>query len=135
MRWVGIDMAINKKTREEAYNKFNGHCAYCGEEITYRQMQVDHIIPQRNYSEKYKCLISEGSLVREYGVDDIQNLFPACRMCNSWKNTFSVEDFRIEVEAQVQRARKYSRNYRMAEKYGMVAVKKEQITFYFELCP
>jgi 5-methylcytosine-specific restriction endonuclease McrA len=34
-----------KINREEVYNKCSGHCAYCGKEITIKQMQVDHIKP------------------------------------------------------------------------------------------
>ena len=29
-------MAISKKTREEVYRKYDGHCAYCGREIAYK---------------------------------------------------------------------------------------------------
>lgn len=34
---------INKKTRKLVFNKYNGHCAYCGCELTMKTMQVDHI--------------------------------------------------------------------------------------------
>ena len=37
---------ISKKTREIVYNKYNGHCAYCGCEIEMKDMQVDHIVPK-----------------------------------------------------------------------------------------
>jgi 5-methylcytosine-specific restriction endonuclease McrA len=37
--------AISKKMRLEVYNKYNGHCAYCGKELEYKDMQVDHLIP------------------------------------------------------------------------------------------
>lgn len=46
-------MAISKKTREEVYRKYDGHCAYCGREIAYKDMQVDHFIT-RAY---LKCLL------------------------------------------------------------------------------
>lgn len=34
---------ISKRIRELVYAKYNGHCAYCGSEITLKDMQVDHI--------------------------------------------------------------------------------------------
>ena len=34
-----MKMKIN---REEVYNKCGGHCAYCGNDITIKQMQIDH---------------------------------------------------------------------------------------------
>ena len=45
---------ISKKTREQVYNKYYGHCAYCGKEIQYKDMQLDHLIPrQRERFKKY----------------------------------------------------------------------------------
>lgn len=35
---------IPKKIREEVYQKYNGHCAYCWCELEYKDMQVDHVI-------------------------------------------------------------------------------------------
>ena len=34
---------IPKSIREKVYNKCNGHCAYCGCELEYKNMQVDHV--------------------------------------------------------------------------------------------
>ena len=31
--------------RQRVYDKYDGHCAYCGREIKMSEMQVDHIIP------------------------------------------------------------------------------------------
>lgn len=33
--------------REEVYSKYNGHCAYCGCRLEYKDMQVDHIDSRR----------------------------------------------------------------------------------------
>lgn len=35
--------SIPKKDRLKIYEKYNGHCAYCGCELNYKDMQVDHI--------------------------------------------------------------------------------------------
>ena len=40
---------ISKKTREIIYNKYNGHCAYCGCEIPFKGFNVDHLHCIRNY--------------------------------------------------------------------------------------
>ena len=45
-------MAISKAKRELVYNKYNGRCAYCGREIAYKNMQVDHFIPKNGYFDK-----------------------------------------------------------------------------------
>lgn len=39
--------AIPKKVRQSVYLMYNGHCAYCGTEIAYKDMQVDHATPLR----------------------------------------------------------------------------------------
>ena len=43
---------MTKKQREVIYDKYNGHCAYCGKKIEYKDMQVDHVIPQRRATAK-----------------------------------------------------------------------------------
>lgn len=40
-------MPISKKVREDVYKKYEGHCAYCGRKIAYKDMQVDHFMPLR----------------------------------------------------------------------------------------
>lgn len=35
--------AISKKIREALYEKYNHRCAYCGCELEYEKMQIDHI--------------------------------------------------------------------------------------------
>ena len=36
---------LSKATRLEVLNKYDNHCAYCGCELTYEQLNVDHKIP------------------------------------------------------------------------------------------
>ena len=45
---------FNHKTRENVYEKCNGHCAYCGVEISMSEMQIDHVIPMKS-AEVYKA--------------------------------------------------------------------------------
>lgn len=90
-------------------------------------MQVDHIIPRSRWH-------IDGRDVG-YGLHDIQNLNPSCRFCNNWKHEFRIEEFRGELQAQVERARKYSANFRMAERFGLVGVNLRPVTFFFELTP
>lgn len=39
---------MKKIDRKKVFDKYNGHCAYCGRQIEYKDMQVDHITSKRN---------------------------------------------------------------------------------------
>ncbi len=73
-------MGINPKTRQQVHDKYNGHCAYCGKEITIHEMQVDHIVPK-----VYK------------GMNEPGNLNPACVECNRYKSGYTIEEFRTNL--------------------------------------
>ena len=34
---------ISKDTREKVYEKYGGHCAYCGCHLEMKDMQIDHV--------------------------------------------------------------------------------------------
>lgn len=118
--------------RKVIHQKYGGRCAYCGEEITLKQMQVDHIIPKRNYSEQHGCLIVNAKKFEEYGLNDMRNLNPSCRPCNNWKSAMTLEDFRSEIAEQVNRLRRYSNQFRLAERFGLVRETGAQVLFWFE---
>jgi 5-methylcytosine-specific restriction endonuclease McrA len=101
--------------RNKIYNKFGGCCAYCGEEITIKQMHIDHIYPQ---------FLG--------GTDDIDNLNPACAPCNLWKKTYTVDEFRRQIELQAERLRKYQGGFRLAERFNQIKETGEPVIFWFE---
>ena len=128
--------AISKNIRLVIHNKFNGRCAYCGVEIELKQMQVDHVIPHREFHTHIKnnYKIPEFlSHLEEHECDHEDNLFPACRVCNLWKSAMDLEYFRSELERQIKRINETSSNYRIAKKYGLVTENPKPIKFYFEL--
>lgn len=53
---------LSKEDRMKVYQKCGGRCAYCGCEIEYKDMQIDHVKP-----------------LRIGGADEINNMLPACR--------------------------------------------------------
>ena len=106
---------LSKKVRQDVLNKTKGRCAYCGCHLENR-FYVDHIEP----------------LASDQGTNEISNLFASCFHCNSFKMTFRLEEFRREMQMQANRAFKYSRNFRMAEKFGIVQITEKPIEFYFE---
>lgn len=64
---------MTKAERFQVYNKYGGHCAYCGKKIGYKDMQVDHIDPMATE----KQIRYYQSLCRQLGQapeDDFENL-------------------------------------------------------------
>ena len=115
---------ISKYTRQLVYNKYNGHCAYCGCVLKFNEMQVDHIVPKFRNNEKWHQ--------NEIGSDDISNLNPSCRMCNYYKRMGGIENFRENLKDTLMRNVQKPFDFRLAERYGMVEVKEWDGKFYFE---
>lgn len=107
--------SISKATRLKVYEKYDGHCAYCGCTLELKDMQVDHIQSVYWYN----------------GANDIENYNPACRMCNFYKSTMSVEDFREQLGKLLSRLEKVF-IFRLAKKYGLIKEMDEPVIFYFE---
>jgi len=125
---------MSKVDRQKVYQKYDGRCAYCGREIIYKDMQVDHIIPKSKYSERHQCLIVKGRLFTEYGLNDFQNLNPACRRCNHYKRSNSLSEFRMLMSTIHKRiASQYIS--KVALDYGIIMFKPFHGRFYFELHP
>lgn len=110
-------MAIKKEVREAVHAKYNGRCAYCGCEIAYKDMQVDHFIPKNGWS--------------EHGSDDISNLMPSCRMCNHYKRANTLEGFRRLI-TEIPRKLRVNYIYKVGVVYGNVLENEKPIVFYFE---
>lgn len=117
--------AIPKRVRLEVYEKCNHRCAYCGCELEYKDMQVDHI--KSIYSNMdYKQTMTEQEMY------SIENLLPACRQCNFYKSVFTLEVFRERLQTTMIKNLRKNLGYRLAVKYGLVEEKIKPIIFYFE---
>ena len=108
-------MKAIKINRQQVYNKYNGHCAYCGCELTPKSMQVDHITPRRNG-----------------GTDDISNLNQSCRLCNHYKSAEGLNVWRDWLLAGVIDRLKKIYIFRVALAFGMIEIKGWDKKFYFE---
>ena len=106
---------LSKADREAIYDMYAGHCAYCGEKITLKDMQVDHMQP-----------------LRKGGADELSNMVPACRSCNHYKSTLTVDQFREYLSRIHSRLLRDSVAYRVAERFGIVKYHPDPIVFYFE---
>ena len=91
-------------------------------------MQIDHIVPVfRGWKDEE---IERYNLTR--GTDDYDNLLPTCARCNKWKSTHSLEQFRKEIELQLERLKRDSPGYRLSLDYGLIKEFPKKVVFYFE---
>lgn len=109
---------LSKQERLRVYEKCNGHCAYCGCELTLKDMQVDHIIAL--------------SIINDDKSETFLNYLPACRSCNHYKSTMSLETFRRMIERMPDVLMRDSVTYKNAVRFGLVTPTPHKVEFYFE---
>lgn len=104
---------MNKNTRRQVFDKFGGRCAYCGNQIEYKDMQVDHCIPKMLKEPLY------GGISNDI-IEHIDNLMPSCRLCNHYKRGATLEGFR---ELMLTLHERIAQNYivRVGIKYGLIS--------------
>ena len=119
-----VKIAINKKTRELVYKKYDGHCAYCGKEIEIKDMQVDHMYPKA-YGESYARIVGKVEL------ESLDNYMPTCRRCNHYKRADDLERFRKSMNFLHERIEKMY-IVKVAIDFGLLTLKPFDGKFYFE---
>lgn len=107
--------SFSNAERESVYKKTGGRCAYCGKEITLSEMQVDHKTPLHNG-----------------GTNQDDNLLPACKSCNHYKSTLSIDKFRKALANIPNVLRRDKATFSIAERYGLIQVNYKEVQFYFE---
>ncbi|MGN1331413.1 MAG: HNH endonuclease [Lachnospiraceae bacterium] len=115
---------LTQTERKAVYDKYNGHCAYCGCDIPFKGFNVDHLHCLRNYeyTEEFTGI----------DVHSIDNLMPACGSCNRYKATMDLETFRKQLQKIPDRLQRDVCTYNIALRYRMVQENREPIKFYFE---
>lgn len=116
--------SISKKMREAVYNKYDGHCAYCGKKLEQKGWQLDHLIPhQRERFGRYT----------EEQIECFENYMPACRRCNHYKRAHSLEVFRRYIQEIPKKLERDSYIFKVGKDFGIVSVvEAPDIIFYFE---
>ena len=146
-------MALSKKQRQLVWAKSGGRCWYCGCELPERGWHADHLEPVIRNDWAIKLQQDQDArdskrfgidIERKHGIpkavrpenDKLDNMVPACAPCNLFKATYDVEFFRSEIEAQIERVRKASSGFRIAERMGIIEAKpQEKVVFWFERRP
>lgn len=119
---------VSNRVRKQVYKKCDGRCAYCGKDMLFAQMQVDHLHPTYwNWTEEQ---ILEAGITR--GTDHIENLMPACRRCNKWKDKHDIEGLRVQILKQPAMLLADSAGFKLLLDYGLVVTAEWDGKFYYE---
>ena len=106
---------LSKQERKLIYDICRGKCAYCGCDIELKDMQVDHIYP-----------------IYRGGEDVLDNMLPACRSCNHYKSTLTIDEFRKHLSGLANRLYRDNVTYRIGLRYGIITTSYKNIQFYYE---
>lgn len=118
---------LTKQQREDVYNKYGGRCAYCGEKINFEDMQVDHV------NSYYRNDGPRGHKLTDEEMNDPKNLLPACRMCNFYKGTSTLEEFRERLQCDLTNNAMRQFATRLAVRYHLLTLNLiRPFKFYFE---
>ncbi len=111
---------LTHAARKSIWFKYGCCCAYCGKEIEFNEMHVDHLVPLANG-----------------GVDNATNYMPSCDTCNLTKGTLSLEDYRNKIKHSVDDMLS-SPTYKQCLNYGLIEPMHsntiQDVVFYFEEC-
>jgi len=81
-------MKVSPTKKSDVFAKTDGHCAYCGDIIDpFKGWSIDHAIPQV-----------------QGGSNELSNLFPSCRSCNSSKKDRNVREYNDVCRSRALRA-------------------------------
>ena len=141
-RTMTIRKTISKALRQQVYAKYDGHCAYCGCELEYKDMQVDHIVAVgRHFNDRpmTESLLAADNPDREANdiilsgdYNRLSNLMPACRKCNFYKSMGDIEELRSNIKNVLTRSCTSTFVVQLALKYGILSLHQWDGKFYFE---
>lgn len=123
-------MRLTKEQRETLKQKYEGHCAYCGEVLGDR-WDADHFIAVRR-----NWVVKNGKNVytdcENPENDTIENMMPSCKPCNNDKSSLSIEAWREMIKNKIVCLNRDNATYQKAKRYGLVVETDIDVVFYFE---
>lgn len=149
---------MKKADRQLIFDKYDGHCAYCGCELE-NGWHVDELLPVKR---KYKYVSAhwhnsdtkENLYILPDGTDrtkwkyigskyvqdgyenpenfNLDNQMPACASCNINKHSLSLEEFRSLIGGFMKHLNEVSTQYKIAKRYRLVREDIRPVEFYFE---
>ncbi|MEY9971842.1 hypothetical protein ABH966_002215 [Lysinibacillus sp. RC46] len=76
----------NDIVRAALFHEYEGKCFYSNEQLRYKEMHIDHIIPQDISKEKFGKIVSILGLPEDFNINSLYNLVPCNPNVNQVKN-------------------------------------------------
>lgn len=104
------------------------------------KVEIGYTLPKERWQEAAKNLEDLGNALaaslrawngEDAGTDDIDNLMPACRMCNHYKRANPLSLLRQYIE-EIPRKLRDNYIYKVGVAYGEVVENEHPVKFYFE---
>lgn len=83
--------------RQAIYESHERKCFYCGEIVYFRELQIDHIIPETllDKEDEYKALVKRLRLPNSFNINSFYNWVPSHSKCNNRKSGELFQDSAI----------------------------------------
>lgn len=106
--------------RKALFESFQRKCAYCGDLVMPKNMQIDHILASKHSEIKdaeFDAYLSE-LMDSGFLYDSLENFFPTCANCNLTKNNknFNTANLRFFHQQALQHLNETLRQYELAKK-------------------
>jgi len=122
-----------KANRQLIFDKFNGHCAYCGCELQ-KGWHVDELLPCKRifeFDREKRKWVWSGKYEHPERLT-VDNQMPACASCNINKHSLPLESFRNLISGFINSLNRDSVQYKIAKRYGLLQEIEKPVVFYFE---
>ena len=96
-------MSISTTKRKLVWELYGGRCAYCHASVAFDEMTIDHVIPQSDFE-------------TEQEADVTENLCLCCKICNVYKGSLSLREFRAQTNSANNALLKLEAEKRKAER-------------------
>lgn len=79
---------FNLIERQCLYEVYDRRCFYCGELVYFRELQIDHIVPENliQNKSKYQVFMMESGLSNSFQINSYSNWVPSHSRCNNRKS-------------------------------------------------
>ena len=74
---------LDEYLKQALWEAHGRKCFYCREPLAYKNIHIDHVIPQKSFKTAASVIIAKYRLRTSFGFNSIENFAPACQACNT----------------------------------------------------